>query len=203
MKSIKYLVLFAYMLNFIDSFGQKIDYFGNDVSFLHSKNITCPNSSDAFLNNYQLLVSYIPGSETSIKTIPLNLNIFQDSTGGNNYPDNQSTIDRLQQIVQWINNIYLYNAFPSDPIPGVPFINDSKVRFVLNRIYFYKNTTLNQSVNLNQCLDYIRNIDSLRMQNLNICFTEGYFPQGSGFAFVPNFDFTADLGIMTFYKRYK
>jgi len=87
-----------------------------------------------------------PFSNSPIKTIEININIIQKDDGSGNFENNQNTIDRLTNIIGYINSFFS-NYSPSDPINWVQELPnyDSRIRFSLGesgneRIYFYKNS---------------------------------------------------------------
>lgn len=85
-----------------------------------------------------------------LKTIKLNINIFQKDDGSGNFPDNQNTRDLFNQIITWVNGIYLV-CDPCDPVPGTMEIDYTNIRFSIGevgneRIYFYQNSQIWNSI---------------------------------------------------------
>lgn len=175
LKTIKSLVIGLMLCCSFIAEGQ-IPNFDNDVftlpdadeSSFKSSSADCSKSSSAFQNKYGRYDFYIPNINTPIKTIKINLNIFQKSDGTGNLQNNSTDLTNLNQMVQWINDYYTFIKPPSDPIPGVPFISDSRIRFEVVGIYFYQNDELNISTDKTTAVNYIKSIDPSRMEALNI-----------------------------------
>ena len=165
---------------------------------------SCSRNSTCFTQKYNVLSNYIPSASTPIIYIPINFNIFQNASGTSNFPNNSTSISNLNQIFNWMNAYFINNTQPSDPIAGVSFIPDTRIRFVLNNIYFYKDTLSNNisvSTSLSTCLNRIRQYDNQRMNQLNICFTDGYDPNASGYSMLTSFNsMSLDLGVLTYQK---
>ncbi|MEQ1732672.1 MAG: T9SS type A sorting domain-containing protein [Bacteroidia bacterium] len=164
-------------------------------------------SSNAYLTKYGRYEYHIPDASTPQKTIKLNINVFLDNAGGNNWPNNATTNTKFAQLIADINAIYGANAQPSDLIAGIPFIADTKIRYELANVYYYVNSTLNAqdpntpNSNVSQdLLDYIYSIDPSRFNALNICLTN-YIPSATdptSIATLPTLGAGADLSIVSF-----
>ena len=105
----------------------------------------CGNNSQSCLNFYKLQSSFRPNSNPFIDIIKIPINIIilakSDSTGGAYTP-----IEFANEIYKfdWLNRPYTNTSLPSDPVPGYPstyWINNTKIQFELNQVYFYNNTT--------------------------------------------------------------
>jgi hypothetical protein len=122
---------------------------------------------------YQSL-DFIPDSNTRIIYIPVNFNIFRNSTGTNNFPDNETVRNNFRQVVVWMNNFYKNNAIPSDSVPGYILLPESKVQFVFNDVYYYNDTigwgTLSTSNSPNDLYNRIISYDPNRSNQINILF---------------------------------
>lgn len=169
-----------------------------DLRIESVETFSCANASTSYTTKWGTLNFNIPTSTTAIKTIPVNFNIFQDNSGGNGYADDSATRARLVQIADWVNGHFQSNDTPSDPIPGVPFIADSRIRFELVGIYYYQNSVANM-YDLNHIQDLltiINNTDPNRMKQINICFTQGgSSPYGA--TNLPDFsDFNFNQGVI-------
>jgi hypothetical protein len=159
----------------------------------------CDQTSLAFTDKYGRYDYHIPNSSTPVKTIMINFNVFQDDNGGNNWQDTPADLAHFDDIMLWLNNAYQHNNLPSDPISGVPYIDDTRIRFEIGGIYFYQNTALSQSSSASTLLNHIGNVDPDRLNQLNICLTNGSYGNASGFSTTPsstNFDY--DQYIVTF-----
>lgn len=94
------LLLFFYFNTFSQSWTDPICD-GNDIISAPYYERSCSYSSDAF-NNYWKMLSgdyYVPDNHTPTKTILVNFNVFLDNNGQNNYPNNQSTLDKFNSII--------------------------------------------------------------------------------------------------------
>ncbi len=132
-----------------------------------------------------LLTKHIPDSiKTPVKTITISFHVWRnnDSTG-NYWQDLQAYRDTLRTIVNSLSDFYTTNWAPSDPIPNAQFIRDPKVRFVLDTVYYYNNTTLANSyldAGLYGCNQYVKQNYPERLKkfpcHLSLCTSPG--PQG-------------------------
>ncbi|MEQ1732158.1 MAG: zinc-dependent metalloprotease [Bacteroidia bacterium] len=150
---------------------------------------TCTSTSASYNTKYNRYAYHTPDVNTPEKTIMVNINVFQDNSGGNNWQNTPTDLANLNQIMKWVNDSYIFNTAPSDPLAGVPFIASSKIKFEIANIYFYQNTAMSQSGRLNYgdealLLNYISSINPNRMKQLNICLTD--------FAGILNYKNTAD-----------
>jgi outer membrane protein assembly factor BamB len=139
--------------------------------------------------------------EDDVKTVLVNINVFQKSDGSNNFQDTPADRAAIYQIMEWVNGTYRFNSKPSDPIPGVIDLPDTKVRFELDdRIYFYQDDTLNISHDSGTLQAAVAAVDPSRLNQLNIYLTEGSCCKGAGgFAVLPDFtDLTFDQYIVKF-----
>jgi hypothetical protein len=134
---------------------------------------TCTSTSASYNTKYNRYAYHTPDANTPIKTIMVNINVFQDNSGGNNWPNNATSLSHFNQMIQWINNSNASNTTPSDVIPGVVDIPDCRIRFEIANVYFYQNTAMSQSYNDVTLLNYIASVDANRMKQLNICLTDG------------------------------
>ena len=80
-----------------------------------------------------------------IKFMCVNVHIFQNSSGTKNF--NRSAIPGLRQVFDWINDNYWNRQVPSIiPVctsrPTLAQQVDPRIRFILNRIEFYRDDTL-------------------------------------------------------------
>jgi hypothetical protein len=139
-------------------------------------NNTLQNSNPAY-TKYKRIDHYIPDDNTPVKTVQLNFNIF---TGPNTLHDNAEDRAKLAQLLVWVNAWYANNAAPTDPLPGVSDLPDTRIRFeVADRIYFYNDTKLENSCSVSDMEKVVRNTDPLRMNYLNVYFSFGACQQHS------------------------
>ena len=170
---------------------------------------TCSNNSNAYQAKYGRIAFWQPTATSPIKTIKVNFNIFQKSIGNPSYPNNfqnaPADINRLNQIRDWINDVFLsnqwlYNQAPPNMPFTPPAITDSKIRIETN-IYFYPDDALESSNDFNALFNKVISVDPDRANQLNIMFTNGSYLGASGFALLPSFtDMNHDNGVVTFIK---
>ncbi len=163
---------------------------------------TCNNSSSAYNNKYGRISYWVPASSTPVKIVKINFNIIQHTNGSGNFQNTVSEINRLNQIADWVTQIYQYNCAPSDPLPGVTPLADSKVRFEVAGIYFYPDNSLWNKTDAGTLLNAIKSVDPNRMNALNIVFSEA--SSGYGYASLPSTsNFNQDSYVITFgYQSY-
>ena len=86
---------------------------------------------------------YIPNSNSSIYTIKLNLHIMQETNGSANFQDNTTDKGFIQQLISDVNAIYSTNQQPTwNGLRSDPYINDSKIRFQIDGVYFHQNSSV-------------------------------------------------------------
>ena len=114
---------------------------------------TCTASSAAYTSKYSLQSFYVPVANDPLLTVLVDFHIFNDATGGGSFPNTAQSITQLQQIAAWMDP-YSQMSNPRNATyttPGFvsPYNQDSRVHYVLNKIYFYSdpasylNTTTN------------------------------------------------------------
>ncbi len=160
----------------------------------------CSNNSFDYVDNYDKFKFYLDHySERPVTTIMINFNIWQKDDGSGNWENTPDHIARLQSVVNHINDIYNSNCTPSDPISGVTDISDSKIRFELNEIYFYQNTTIWNEDQSGPITTAMNNVDNSRSKELNIHITGGTHPQGAaGFSLFPQYSNNLNHYVVTF-----
>ncbi|MBL7893180.1 MAG: hypothetical protein JNL63_11165 [Bacteroidia bacterium] len=148
---------------------------------------------------------YIPKETDPVKTIRINFNIFQDDSGYGNFRNVSADIERLNNMFHWLNGIYGNNPAPSDPIAGVIELHKTHIQFELNGVFYYKNSGLINSINSYELLQEIKKTDPKRMDQLNVCFTNGKFGTASGLSSLPTKNLNADMYIVSlnFYNNGK
>ena len=86
---------------------------------------------------------FIPNDTTPIITIHMDMHIWRTDSGtGNRWLDNQAYRDSMQMAVDWLNDIYANNVPYCLHIPGAQYIENTKVRFVIDTFYYYNNTLM-------------------------------------------------------------
>lgn len=94
-------------------------------------------------------MNYIPcpGSANDIeKTVHLAIHIWQRADGSGNIHNSAQFRQRLTQIMFWLNEIYNTNP-PQIPrlSYAVDTLNDSKLQFKLDHVYYYRDASLDSS----------------------------------------------------------
>lgn len=85
-----------------------------------------------------------PLNTGSIKTIKVAVHIWQDSNGGNNFPQNTQTVDFIQEAIDNLRfGMLAANDQPSDIIPGVTFNPSIGLDVEYMGITFHQNSALN------------------------------------------------------------
>lgn len=128
----------------IGCFVTKAQYFCNDSVEIENRYYDCirvkpTNNTDTAL----FISSYIPHENTPIVTIPVNINVWRKDDGtGNWWQDTPAFRDSLQAVFGYLNYIFSHNDTFSLKIPNAQFIEDTKVRFVIDTVYYYNNSQL-------------------------------------------------------------
>ncbi len=147
-----------------------------------------PPLTSVYWNKYYKQTYNIPSSHTweQPKTILVNIIVWRkdDGTGNAWTPANEN---RLYQIINNVSSIYESNDTPSDPIPGVDFVPDTKIRFKLNYVYYYNNTLIYSEPNidlnsLTKVKNYLNQNNPEALNCLNINIIGGSYCNASGFA---------------------
>ena len=156
---------------------------------INIQDLDCNPDPAGLIQNYWDIETYKPAvvgelfHTTPIKTIEVNFNIFQKSNGTGNYENTEEDKQRLIQMLGWVNDRFAHYA-PTDDVPGVDvnelLDNDSRIRFSLGepgqeRIYYYPDDDLYCAVFWDEQKIGIETIDPERLNQLNICFTGGYY----------------------------
>ncbi|WP_276976433.1 hypothetical protein [Flavobacterium filum] len=124
------------------------------------------------------LTDYIPIGDKPLKFICINLHIFRNQAETKNF--SKKNIGEFKQMFEWINEIYTNQMQPPNYLhicnsnPALQQRLDSRVRFLLNRIEFYKDDNLaNQAINegYSLLLNAMLQRDSSMDSQLNIFIT--------------------------------
>lgn len=153
-----------------------------------------------YSTKYSRIQTYIPNANTPIKTIKVAFHFFQKTDGSNMFQDNAVTHTIFNNIIADINNKKSSIDLPSSPIAGVQYIADSKVRYEITGMYFYKNDILNSQYfgtvnNFATLTSAVNAVDPTRLNSIPIFFTSpnpapgAYNPSGQ----VPNFSNAQDF----------
>lgn len=174
----------------------------NDVIASSPNSITSANcniSSADYVNKYSRFQTYIPTTNTPIKTIRIAFHFFQKTDSSNMWQNNALTITNFNLAVNWLNHRREFTDAPSWPIPGVPFIADSRIRYELTGIYFYQDDILNASSNTSQLQSAVMAVDPTRLNSIPIYFTAGSYGAASAFATIPSYqNRTANASVVVF-----
>lgn len=176
MKTINFLFILIFLTcfspNIVKSQLSISDYYHCNIEnpnpdLLNEFVTSCQGQSAAFLAKYGNQSYWIPdASNPEIKTIKINLNIMQDGNGSGNFQ--ASDIESLEQIFNWMADIYQTNDQPSDPLNDVQFIPDTYIRFELNGVFFYNVESLHRSTSTYALLNHLRTFHPERLNELNI-----------------------------------
>ncbi len=151
---------------------------------------TCTKNSTVYLAKYKRKESWLPDANMPVKTLHINFNIWQKSDGTGNFVDNPATRARFMQIAAWINN--KYQNINTSTIPPLSYyvatFADSKIRIVVDGIYFYQdpstdNSYYNGYYGHNIILDtYLKNNYPERTKALNIHISNLTIPGVGGYS---------------------
>lgn len=110
------------------------------------------NNSTLYKEKYAQMSHWIPHENDEDLSVRIAFHVFNDNQGnGTDYPDNQETLDMVNQMLSWLNSKY-NNCSPSHPITGVnnivghkrknrATINNStkKTKFLTKKLTVHKN----------------------------------------------------------------
>lgn len=181
-----------------------------NLSISKVENLPDDNPYKTFENKKEMFShqkNYIPGQplNTSVKTIFIAMNIWQNDDGSGNFPESDLVVEKLEQVIFWLNNIFRSSPPTSDPIAGIEYLKDSHIRFELKDVGFYHNTELNNvgcndGIRLNQA---VFDISPEKRKYLNIHLTTGSCQGASGYAIYPSrSNFDADAYVVSFLRDY-
>ena len=148
------------------------------IMFAQKQN-TCNHISPAFKNKYGRMETYIPDSNTSVKTIQLNFIVFQKNDGSGNYQNTKEDKAKMDSLLWWVNGFYSHNIPPSDPIEGVEYIKDTKIQFEVAGYYFLKNSYAQSKDDVAYFQKLADSIPETK-RRLNVFFTEAYYQNNQG-----------------------
>lgn len=86
---------------------------------------------------------YTNSKNDFIKTVHVAIHVWQRGDGSGNLKDTPELYTRMNRVIGWMNDMYRKNYEAQDPPLPYPVdtIYDSKIRFELEGIYFYKDVT--------------------------------------------------------------
>lgn len=166
-KNILLIFLYFCYINSLFSQYTSLECAGDiEDSVVNSRSISCTNISNDFILKYRLQDSYIPNVSNFIDEIkiPFNLIILADGDGskGAYSPAEWNNLDK-SLLLSWLNRAFENTSLPSDPVIGLPstyWLNDIKIRFVFNEIYFYNDSLMFNS-------EYPNGVNLLRTHHLS------------------------------------
>jgi hypothetical protein len=151
----KFIFLAAILLSPIFITAQELDGCFVDTTTINivigggERGVECSNnipseSSQSYQDKYSQMSHWIPSVNTPIKTVKIAFHVFNDDNGeGTIFPDDAQGIADIEQVIIWLNNVYSNVANPTNPKQGVDDLEDTKIRFSLEDIYFYADDTFN------------------------------------------------------------
>lgn len=133
-----------------------------------------------------LIVNFIPNESTPIVTIPVNIHVWRKNDGtGNWWLDTPAFRDSLQLTFDYLNQIYSHNDTFSLYIPNTQFIEDTKVRFEIDTVYYYNNSQMAYDTTKESFINYLSDNFPERLNNINyhlsIDTTASFFGHSTGF----------------------
>ena len=156
----------------IGYFIANAQYFCDGISDHNNREINSNCSRVSPISMYDtslLLSSYIPNESTPIVTIPVNINIWREDDGTGNWWQNTPAFrDSLQLAFNYLNIIFSQNVPYSLYIPNAQFIEDTKVRFIIDTVYYYNNSLLAHEHMLPPFENYLVSSHPERLKNFNI-----------------------------------
>ncbi len=182
--TINYFIIILLILSSIDCIGQIQQHLNKNVSKKSSFQKP-PSSPPDYLN-------YIPDTNNNYQNTPIvtyrvNIHLFRKSDGSGVYKLSDTIVFRQQ--IDLVNRIYSNISPPTMPVnPPAEYINDSRVRFKLMKIYFHDNDTFYSSDVANACdgKHYLRFAVN-RANEINILYYQDpHFKQGSACGIHPS-----------------
>jgi parallel beta-helix repeat protein len=190
-------ILLLNLLHFTELTAQELVCANGIVDYPRQIDISdCSKTSQTFIDFYKNKEYFIPNENIPIKTLHVNINIWQRSDGTGNLQNIAEHRNRLQQIIEWANGEYETNspdAYPPLPYTVEPALYDTKIRIVLDDIFFYQDPSDDssyyygghdyQTYGHNVLLDsYIIDNYPERTKALNIHLTGSVWPGVGGYS---------------------
>lgn len=215
-KSAIYLLLAVLFMLYMDANGQ-VDFtcqMQDSCSYDFIESGVCTpdqNGCWAFYRNMNTYIPFLdpayPLQNPTIMTIQVNINIIQKNDSSGNFPNNQTTIDRMTSIIGYVNSFYSSYS-PSDPINWVTELPnyDSRIRFSIGepgneRIYFYQNTFAWNDTYPSETIEpYIQQNHPERLKQINVYIFGNPNNNNWAHANLPSIsDFNRDSWVVLFY----
>lgn len=107
----------------------------------------CSPSSTAWHNTYREQSSYAVGEPLNpgaTKAIKIAVHIWQDDNGGNQWPESPAVVNLIEEAIADLDGgMWTYNDEPSDVVPGVAYLPDTKLRVDFQGVFFHQNSAMN------------------------------------------------------------
>ncbi len=141
--------------------------------------------------NKENYIPYPNSSNDYIKTVHIAIHIWQRADGSGNLQDTPETRARLHKVVEWMNILYEKNYELSIPSLSYPTdtIYDSRIRFKLEGIYFYRDASLDSSycyskryLHNKKLNDYLAKRFPDRVKTLNLHIYRGSYGKAAGYS---------------------
>jgi hypothetical protein len=141
-----------------------------------------------------VLERFVPSPTDAPKILCVNFHIFQNASGGGNYQP--SDVGRLRSILGWVNDRFARPALPNHPPgPRVPILEDSRIRFKLNRVEFYQDPALHQLYDASVLQAAATARDPSILKQLNI-YVIRVLDRGGGRALYPSTNMAMDSWVL-------
>lgn len=144
----------------------------------NARGVDCSNGGLDWENSYRRPEHWIPTASTPMKTVLVNFVICRNVLGLNGWQDTPAMLDQFEEMIDKVNLRYAYpgsKAYPSECEPPIVFLNDSRIRFKLNHVYFLEDNVFNDAHNnsgLYDILDWLWYYHPGSQGALNHIFTE-------------------------------
>ena len=96
------------------------------------------------VNNFNFLDDLVPTSADPTLTVNLNIVVFKPANG-NGVFDNATQVDALNLIAS-LNDVYSLIQPPDNAVPGVPYVNNTRIWFTLKTFTSITNTSIYNDV---------------------------------------------------------
>ncbi len=163
----KILLCFAMIIGCLITNAQFFCY--DTIEYEDRTNDYCIRAKPNNNTDTALFISrYIPNEATPIVTIPVNVHVWRKDDGtGNWWQDTPAFRDSLQLAFDYLNLIYSHNDTFSLYIPNTQFIEDTKVRFEIDTVYYYNNSQLAYDTTTGPFISYLASNFPERLNNFS------------------------------------
>lgn len=156
-------------------------------------------------NNYYNRYDYYKDSYSTRSEflIPLNIHVWLDDDGTNNYEDTHTNRAVFEKAIEYVNEIYGNNQNSYPKLDWVVDYPSTKIQFRLDNIYFHNSTEhwkMGASLSSREGIILNRAADALAPEsigNYNIHFT-GVKARASGYSIFPNYSMNTEHFIVSF-----